>query len=1620
MQIKIPIIKIPGLRIEPKVKLDEKKLFTPIIDPKTTIKSFRKAEIKTPAKKIANVSAYNPDPAQTWGDPCIGRWGDNLCELAAKGEKIVASRDLPRGTKVKLGNEIYTVLDTMPKEKHPDKENPFDVFIPIKDKGLEGAIEEARQFGRQFLEFEEIKPITKLEDLRMEPLERKKEPDIFEKIAGFKPFDFIESKVQLAEPGSKLDDIFKASDAVGEAVREKTREPIDKFITGVQKEFAMPAVEGFLGGSLYEKLVKGELPEPIREPETKVAPTVGRIAGWMSAFNLVSKAFAGVMALGKIGRTLITNAPKIAQGIQIAGAGLTIDQLQAPIESTLDERRNIFIAGLPAWIGWGVAGGIATKKFYAWLPTILGSQYASSKLEGKDNTDALKDALTMTAVFSVFKIAELPKSPMQHLKDQAAKKLGIKSKATLDEAKIARNALSQKFHPDKPGGSAKTQAEINNAYDIFRKTPRVLQRDIFNEIADFYRYIRSPEGRGVALRIIQDMPVGLSIKAIGEPPKKPKKAVPIEKKKEVKEIPVTKIPKDLQPLAKEAKKYKSAEEFVEAQSDELIKTREVLARNVKIDSIKPSQFGEDLYNATSRGYAEGHISRFSKPGMQGVETSVNVGKLKRPEQLPAIVVDNSGKIIDGNHRWAAAKMRGLKEISVVTKKQLTDFYTQATKEAKPVSKFLPKELKKPAERKVVTTEEKLLKARVKAEARGAKWGSKVARQKIQDIKKQARDKSATRQELRKSLVKYAKTYLPLRERGKMLARIKNVRTDLGLSRAINLADKFAEKAGRRTLIRQIVKDIKRTKAKKTKGILKGKFTVEAQRKLDAIKDNIKADRDSAREKMAENIEKYQNGKMTYEDMIEANEILSMTGIREMSTDELRSVLDNIRSIRDTGKTIRGVKEFNETTRIQRLKDNFVDIITGKKGIKPGVESVPVGELEARKTVVEKIANWQYGWDNLMDKISKFDVTSEPYQSNISKFGNEIHQARTLQDSGTNRFMNQMQNKAREIFGVKSKRGLNNVFRAMQNEVVDLGTFTNANGTSVSLKMTKEQMMKKYQELQDPTLDVTIKEDMAWTDEMIKAVTGGLSAKEIAWANYQMQFYQDYWKTINKIYSEIYAVDLPRNLNYSPIGRDIESAVPEEVLLAKEASYYASTISGSLKTRVKSRLKLKFGNATGTMISHIIRMEHFKAFAEAVRDMRRVFGDKDVRTAIRQYHGKDILKTIDGYLNDIARDGIDRAKINRGADFLRRNFTKAILGIKPAIALKQVPSGLAYTTEMPIGDYIKGVADFWKNPIKNYKFLVENSSYFRKRFKAGFERDIKAASKKPWAKQLAGTSSFTDHFMFLIKSMDKFAVVQGSWAKYKSEIKAGKTPEQALELAKQATNRTQPSFELESLSPLQKGGSWMKLFTMFQNQPNKYFRIIADNARNFKYGRGNRAKRIYNILLAWVVLPAIFQFMADAFQFKKKHQLRALMLGPLNNLLIAGSIMQSIYGWITDEPFDYQASPVFSTGKDLQMAITKTVKVIENGKNPFSGISINDTIKAIEYYAKATGKLTGLPTPYGVQAEKAIREGKAINFIFSPYSLEKEKKKETEGIKIKGINIKMKGIKVKIPSLKLKI
>jgi len=434
------------------------------------------------------------------------------------------------------------------------------------------------------------------------------------------------------------------------------------------------------------------------------------------------------------------------------------------------------------------------------------------------------------------------------------------------------------------------------------------------------------------------------------------------------------------------------------------------------------------------------------------------------------------------------------------------------------------------------------------------------------------------------------------------------------------------------------------------------------------------------------------------------------------------------------------------------------------------------------------------------------------------------------------------------------------------------------------------------------------------------------------------------------------------------------------------------------------------DAFNAFVIHNMRMAHYRAFALPIKEVRGYFGDPQVRAAIEENLGAALLHQIDLSINDIARGAMDPAKVHKLLDKARANFTASILGVKLPIGIKQVPSILAYSLDIGPVKFIEGIADFWDDPVGHYKEMLENSPYTKSRFAAGYERDVKdMMARKDAARTLAAKHNMRDWFLFQVRLGDRLAVVQGQWAVYKARLdergpdgQPRYTKAEAWAAAEQVTDRTQPTSGMHTLSQLQREGSWGRLLTMFQNQPNKYFRSEVTTLRNMKARRISVRQGLYNLFLTHVVLPVLFQLISDAFRPKKERLARAAVLGPLNGILVVGQVMNNIVDRFEGKWFDWEPSPVLDFFDQIGYGVQKMHKIQRDWQG-FDNVNWDDVLAMIERFAIAAGEATGTPTPYGVQAFEAVREGKPEQLIFSEYALQGGEKKTQA--KSKTVNVR---------------
>jgi len=430
------------------------------------------------------------------------------------------------------------------------------------------------------------------------------------------------------------------------------------------------------------------------------------------------------------------------------------------------------------------------------------------------------------------------------------------------------------------------------------------------------------------------------------------------------------------------------------------------------------------------------------------------------------------------------------------------------------------------------------------------------------------------------------------------------------------------------------------------------------------------------------------------------------------------------------------------------------------------------------------------------------------------------------------------------------------------------------------------------------------------------------------------------------------------------------------------------------------------------------MEHFKHWSKKVRDLRAVFGNSDVRAAITREHGKGMLAMVDNFLNNFTRGGSEIASRMRAIDKIRGRFSRAVLGIKPSIGIKQLTSFIAYADTIPVHQFGLGVADFWRHPITNTKILKQ-SEMMKARGKY-MERDIKTAISSDAYSSFREHPSFTNALMANVRAGDQGAIYVGGWAVYRYHKNQQKTHSEALRTFEKVTSTTQQSADLSKQSKWQSGGSVAKLFTMFKSAPNQFFRKELGAVRNFTHGKITAKQAAKTIIIYHVLLPMLFQWVSDFFRWDPEEQKRAVILGPFNGIFILGDGLDYLIRTaLSMRTFDSEI-PLYSIADD----IGKAVKLIND-----DDITTEDVVGAIRGLLGATGAVTGKPLKQTLDMSMGFSDllsgeyGKGLAEIlgWSPYVAEKatEGSKDKSAIKIPGVKVpSIKIPTIKIPSIKI--
>jgi hypothetical protein len=815
-------------------------------------------------------------------------------------------------------------------------------------------------------------------------------------------------------------------------------------------------------------------------------------------------------------------------------------------------------------------------------------------------------------------------------------------------------------------------------------------------------------------------------------------------------------------------------------------------------------------------------------------------------------------------------------------------------------------------------------------------------------------------------------------------RVKQARKDLRESIARRRAG-VQETAQKRKLSAQIFRELKGARVKMQGGKPVGKFTAEQQRILDrawnAIKDARKMSETAIDNKIRQNLAPYEvSNEMPPQEVVIENKMLSLfrRPLTSRSVEELETMLEEIRAFKEEGKLMRAVKDFDRETKIENVILNAVDDITNGKGLEKDIAAIGREAADVvNETAWNKIDKFWHGFTSIQDSWDGVVSTISRKGGAIIDFSKVLKQT-AAERRGTLKSTTALYGMMKEAYNLKDNREVQKRINE-DSKINDYGVIATWDGDIVNVKMSKGQALKRYMEMLDPTLYETFtdpKGEMKWTydsfGEHLETLRRSFTPEDMKFIEKYMKFMQDYYPRINNVYSDMFGADLPQNPMYTPIAKAVVSKDVNEGFgdNFETLHWRASNTPGATKARTRNLFAIRLQSAHQVFMSHTAEMERFMAWGAKIRDLRAVYGDKRVQAAIKQEFGKAPLRVIQSFLDDFSTGGLYASRNVSFIERMRGNMARSVLAFKPTLTLKQLTSFIAFWETVPTKDYVKYQAQFFgvgpdgkvsvKAMVKNAKWMWDNSIMLQTRHD-NLDRDIKLAYQRAEQKNYNKVDSFMNRLMFNIQWGDIAAIFAGGYAVIKHEQDKGATLEEAIERFEEIAERTQQSASIAQQSFVQRGGTGWRLFTSFMSSINMYFRREFTVTRDLVRGRATKKQFFKTMLIYHVLIPTLFQWASNAFDWDEEDQLIAVILGSFNGIFIFGEALGVIAAQMA-------GGHSFSTGR---IPITNFLDEFARFMSEITqdDMTDEDVWQATRALAGSVGSLTGVPAKTAVDMTK---------------------------------------------------
>ena len=404
---------------------------------------------------------------------------------------------------------------------------------------------------------------------------------------------------------------------------------------------------------------------------------------------------------------------------------------------------------------------------------------------------------------------------------------------------------------------------------------------------------------------------------------------------------------------------------------------------------------------------------------------------------------------------------------------------------------------------------------------------------------------------------------------------------------------------------------------------------------------------------------------------------------------------------------------------------------------------------------------------------------------------------------------------------------------------------------------------------------------------------------------------------NPIYSRMFGMNMPMVKNYAP-ARFLNAKEVKDVSL-DGSPLTAGGQPSFAKSRVTHSAKIANKDGLTVLQSHIAQQAHWVAFAELTREYRSLLSNPEVRDAITQRYGEDVLTTADMWAEQMEQRGGNKGReiawINNMLGAAIGGQSVSLLGFNLKSLMMQSDNLMRFALALdsrqiasamsdPAG-LMRAIRKVWETDLLQTRLgggATAETRFLFNRFVSMFRRGAKISELAMMPMNYVDSAGL---------SISGAIVYQ---AAFKDAVESGMTEQMADQAAKDAVEAMiyrygQPVLMGQKSNIENSGNVFTKTFFLFMSDMRLKTALLADSVRGLATGQGNwkdHVRRIVAIEMMAIVSHVLATAFRDATSDDDDEDLwsmggfaRALLLAPLQGYFLVGSVSEVVLSRLTE-------------------------------------------------------------------------------------------------------------------------